>query len=63
MQLNDAHLVVQIGSGDADAEPEFSHRMGPRIRPYGLRHLRDLHAANNLTQQVLITTTTLPARP
>jgi RNA polymerase sigma-70 factor (ECF subfamily) len=30
--------------------------MAPRIRLYGLRHLRDEHAADDLTQQVLITT-------
>jgi RNA polymerase sigma-70 factor (ECF subfamily) len=30
--------------------------MAPRIRLYGLRHLRDEHASEDLTQQVLITT-------
>jgi len=30
--------------------------MAPRIRLYGLRHLRDEHAAEDLAQQVLITT-------
>jgi RNA polymerase sigma-70 factor (ECF subfamily) len=30
--------------------------MAPRIRFYGLRHLRDEHAADDLAQQVLITT-------
>jgi len=30
--------------------------MAPRVRLYGLRHLRDEHAADDLTQQVLITT-------
>ena len=30
--------------------------MAPRLRLYGLRHLRDGHAADDLTQQVLITT-------
>jgi RNA polymerase sigma-70 factor (ECF subfamily) len=30
--------------------------MAPRVRLYGLRHLRDGHAADDLTQQVLITT-------
>ena len=29
--------------------------MIPRIRLYGLRYLRDEHAADDLTQQVLIT--------
>src|SRR5262249_12592866 len=31
-------------------------RIGPRIRLYGLRHLRNEHAADDLTQHVLITT-------
>jgi RNA polymerase sigma-70 factor (ECF subfamily) len=30
--------------------------MAPRIRLYGLRHLRDENAAQDLTQQVLVTT-------
>jgi RNA polymerase sigma-70 factor (ECF subfamily) len=55
VELNDAELVRQIGSGnDREAEAELFRRMAPRIRLYGLRHLRDLHAADDLTQQVLI---------
>ena len=54
--LNDAELVRQVGAGDREAEAELCRRMGPRIRLYGLRHLRDAHAAEDLTQQVLITT-------
>jgi RNA polymerase sigma-70 factor (ECF subfamily) len=56
IQLNDAELVRQIGSGDREAEAELFRRMAPRIRLYGLRHLRDEHASDDLTQQVLITT-------
>lgn len=56
VELNDAELVGQIGSGDSQAEAELFRRMAPRIRLYGLRHLRDAHAADDLTQQVLITT-------
>ena len=56
IQLNDAELVRQIGSGDREAEAELFARMAPRIRLYGLRHLRDQHASDDLTQQVLITT-------
>lgn len=56
VELNDAELVGQIGSGDPQAEAELFRRMAPRIRLYGLRHLRDEHAADDLTQQVLITT-------
>lgn len=52
----DATLVARIGQGDPDAETEFCRRMGPRIRLYGLRHLRDGAAADDLVQQVLITT-------
>jgi len=55
--LNDAELVRLIGSGsDREAEAELFRRMAPRIRLYGLRHLRDEHASDDLTQQVLITT-------
>ena len=57
IELNDAELVVQIGSGsDRESEAELFRRMAPRIRLYGLRHLREEHAAEDLTQQVLITT-------
>ncbi|MBK5291619.1 MAG: sigma-70 family RNA polymerase sigma factor [Acidobacteriia bacterium] len=57
IELNDAELVRQIGSGSGrEAEAELFRRMAPRIRLYGLRHLRDEHASEDLTQQVLITT-------
>jgi RNA polymerase sigma-70 factor (ECF subfamily) len=57
IDLNDADLVRQIGSGDDhEAEAELFRRMAPRIRLYGLRHLRDEQAAEDLTQQVFITT-------
>ena len=56
IQLSDAELARQISSGDRIAEDELFRRMAPRIRLYGLRHLRDSHAAEDLTQQVLITT-------
>src|SRR5207344_3378448 len=55
-QLNDAELVRQIGAGDNEAEAELFRRMAPRIRLYGLRHLRDENASEDLSQQVLITT-------
>ena len=55
--LNDAELVRQIGSGtDRQAEAELFRRMAPRMRLYGLRHMRGEHAAEDLMQQVLITT-------
>jgi RNA polymerase sigma-70 factor (ECF subfamily) len=57
IDLSDAELVQQIGSGsDREAEAELFRRMAPRIRLYGLRHLRDVPASEDLTQQVLITT-------
>ena len=55
-ERTDAELAQQAGSGDPEAEAELFRRMAPRIRLYGLRHLRDEHAADDLTQQVLITT-------
>jgi RNA polymerase sigma-70 factor, ECF subfamily len=57
IELNDAELARQIASGsDPEAEAELFRRMAPRVRLYGLRHLRDAHAAEDLTQQVLIIT-------
>src|SRR5262245_66133835 len=55
-QFSDIELVQRIGTGnDRDAEAELFRRMAPRIRLYGLRHLRDAHAAEDLTQQVILT--------
>jgi RNA polymerase sigma-70 factor (ECF subfamily) len=55
--LEDAELARRIGEGvDRDAEAELFCRMAPRIRLYGLRHLRNETAAEDLTQQVMITT-------
>lgn len=57
IELSDAELVRQIASGsNREAEGELFRRMAPRIRLYGLRHLRDESASEDLTQQVLITT-------
>jgi RNA polymerase sigma-70 factor (ECF subfamily) len=56
-ELGDAELVRRIGTAsDRKAEAELFRRMAPRIRLYGLRHLRNQAAAEDLTQQVLITT-------
>ena len=58
--LSDADLARRIGAaapGDAaDAEGELYARLAPRVRLYGLRHLRDTHAAADLAQQVLLMT-------
>jgi RNA polymerase sigma-70 factor, ECF subfamily len=57
VELKDADLVLRIGSGsDLEAEAELFQRMAPRIRLYGLRHLRNAHAAEDLAQQVCLTT-------
>src|SRR5215831_359349 len=55
IELSDAELVRRIGAGEREAEAELFRRMAPRIRLYGLRHLRDVHASEDLTQNVLIT--------
>lgn len=59
--VEDAQLARAIaGAGtdnmDAAAEAEFCRRFAPRVRLYGLRHLRDRHAAADLVQQVLMMT-------
>lgn len=51
----DADLVrAMSGEFAAGAEEELCRRLGPRVRLYGLRHLRDEQAAADLTQQVLL---------
>src|SRR6476659_5802469 len=52
--LNDADLAPRIAEGDSEAEAELCRRMGPRIRLFGLRHLRSPSAADDLVQQVLL---------
>jgi len=42
------------GASSRQAEEELCRRLGPRIRLYGLRHLRDEQAAADLVQQVLL---------
>jgi RNA polymerase sigma-70 factor (ECF subfamily) len=53
-----ARRIVRSGSAgpDSTAEAEFYRRLAPRVRLYGLRHLRDRHAAADLVQQVLLMT-------
>jgi RNA polymerase sigma-70 factor (ECF subfamily) len=52
----DAELAVRIATGrDREAEAELYRRMAPRIRLYGLRHLREAAAAEDLMQQVMVT--------
>lgn len=48
INLSDAEIVLRIGNGqDPETEAELCKRMGPRARLYGLRHLRDRHAAED----------------
>ena len=51
---NDPDLAPRIADGDREAEAELCRRMAPRIRLYGLRHLRSPSAADDLVQQVLL---------
>jgi len=43
------------GAAQAD-EAELYRLLAPRVRRYGLRHLRDAHAANDLMQHVMALT-------
>jgi RNA polymerase sigma-70 factor (ECF subfamily) len=45
--------VLEIGV-DCDSERELCRRYAARIRGYGLRHLRDIAAADDLVQHVLL---------
>lgn len=58
--LDDGALARRIaaagGVPDSAAESEFYRRLAPRVRLYGLRHLRDRQAADDLVQQVLLMT-------
>ena len=55
VDISDAELAHRVAAGNRDAEGEICRRMGPRIRLYGLRHLRSAAAADDLVQQVLLT--------
>jgi len=58
--MADAELARRIAAargGDAGgAETELCRRLAPRVRLYGLRHLRDRHATADLVQQVVLMT-------
>src|ERR1044071_6801550 len=56
VEISDADLAQRIAAGQRDAETEMCRRMAPRIRLYGLRHLRSASAADDLVQQVLLKT-------
>jgi len=54
VEASDADLALRIAESNREAEAEMCRRMGPRIRLYGLRHLRSPSAADDLVQQVLL---------
>ncbi len=62
MEEDDAALAERISScapvRDPAAEAELCRRLGPRIRLYGLKHLRNEAAAADLVQDVLLLTLT-----
>jgi RNA polymerase sigma-70 factor (ECF subfamily) len=51
-----ARQISAAGAGAAEAEAELFRRFAPRVRLYGLRHLRDPAAADDLVQEVLMLT-------
>jgi RNA polymerase sigma-70 factor (ECF subfamily) len=52
-----ARAIMLCTPGQAhEAEAELYRRLAPRVRLYGLRHLRDHHVAADLMQQVLLMT-------
>jgi RNA polymerase sigma-70 factor, ECF subfamily len=53
---SDALLALRLAAGDGEAEAELFRRLAPRVRLYGLRHLRDRAAADDLVQDVLLGT-------
>lgn len=60
MDVSDGELGRRIAASApgaaSDVEAELYGRLAPRVRLYGLRHLRDAQAAADLTQQVLLMT-------
>lgn len=53
--LTDAILAARVAQGnDGAAEAELCRRFAPRIRLYGLKHLRDEERARDLVQSVLL---------
>jgi RNA polymerase sigma-70 factor (ECF subfamily) len=47
-------VIAERGREAKTAEAELCRRFGPRIRLYGLRHLRDEERARDLVQAVLV---------
>lgn len=56
-EVRAARRIAAAAPGEArDAEAELYRLLAPRARRYGLRHLRDAHAAADLMQQVMALT-------
>jgi RNA polymerase sigma-70 factor (ECF subfamily) len=53
---SDFELAGRVAAGDREAEAELYRRLARRIRLYGLRHLRDPAAADDLVQDVILMT-------
>lgn len=57
--VSDGELARRVAAGGdvaREAEAELYRRLAPRVRLYGLRHLRDGAAADDLVQEVLLMT-------
>jgi len=55
-EASDSALANRVACGDREAEAELYRRLAPRARLYGLRHLRDPAAADDLAQDVVLMT-------
>lgn len=49
-------IAARPREGTEAEEAELYRRFAPRVRLYGLRHLRDAHAADDLAQEVMTIT-------
>src|SRR5262245_30695504 len=49
-------VIARAPERDVEAESELCRRLAPRIRLFGLKHLRSDAAASDLVQDVLILT-------
>ena len=54
LDCSDGDLARGVAARDVAAESELYRRFAPRVRGYGVRHLRDEDAARDLVQQVML---------
>jgi RNA polymerase sigma-70 factor (ECF subfamily) len=52
--LEDETIARRVAAGETAAEQELCRRLLPRVRAWGLKHLRDEALALDLSQQVLL---------